>query len=65
MRGTHRETMAGAMRLVMRNVAQTLTLTIVLSSSSEVSTKSVGNSCETPTELTVRRQSDIRVCLNG
>ena len=36
--------MAGAMRLVTRSVAETLTATIVFSSSSGVSTKSVGNS---------------------
>ena len=50
---TDRETMEGAMRLVMRSVAATLTLLMVTSSSGGVSTKSVGNSCDTPTLLTV------------
>jgi hypothetical protein len=43
-RGTDREAIEGAMRLVMRSVAVTLTLMIVPSSSGDVSTKSLGNS---------------------
>ena len=45
--------MEGAIRLVTRSVAVTLTLMMVASSSGEVSTKSVGNSWDTPTLLTV------------
>jgi hypothetical protein len=45
--------MDGAMRLVTRSVAVTLTLMMVASSSGDVSTKSVGNSWDTPTLLTV------------
>jgi hypothetical protein len=45
--------MEGAMRLVTRSVAVTLTLMMVASSSGEVSTKSAGNSWDTPTLLTV------------
>ena len=52
-KGTYRETMAGAMRLVMRSVAVTLTLIILASSSGDVSTKSAGISWDTPTLLTV------------
>ena len=52
-RGTDREAMEGAIRLVMRSVAVTLTLIMVASSSVDVSTKSVGNSWDTPTLLTV------------
>jgi hypothetical protein len=50
---TYREAMAGAMRLVMRSVAVTLTLMILASSSGDVSTKSAGISWDTPTLLTV------------
>ncbi len=50
---TNREAMEGAMRLVIRSVAVTLTLMMVANSSGEVSTKSVGNSWDTPTLLTV------------
>jgi len=49
------------MRLVTRSVAVTLTLTIVASSSGDVSTKSVGNSWDTPTLLTVRHDGRARV----
>jgi hypothetical protein len=52
---THRETIAGAMRLVMRSVAVTLTLMILASSSGDVSAKSAGISWDTPTLLTVGR----------
>jgi hypothetical protein len=47
--------MEGAMRLVTRSVAVTLTLTMVASTSGEVTTKSAGNSWDsgTPTLLTV------------
>jgi hypothetical protein len=41
------------MRLVTRSVAVTLTLMMVASSSGDVSTKSAGNSWDTPTLLTV------------
>src|SRR5712675_905246 len=53
--------MEGAMRLVTRSVAVTLTLMIVASSSGDVSTKSVGNSWDTPTLLTVRHDGGARV----
>src|SRR6266850_4117989 len=56
-RVTHRETMEGAMRLVMRSVAVTLTLMMLSSSSGDVSTKSAGISWDTPTLLTVDRAS--------
>jgi hypothetical protein len=52
-RRTDRETMEGAIRLVTRSVAVTLTLMMVASSSGDVSTKSAGNSWDTPTLLTV------------
>jgi len=50
--GTDREAMEGAIRLVTRSVAVTLTLMMVASSSGDVSTKSAGNSWDTPTLLT-------------
>jgi hypothetical protein len=49
--------MAGAMRLVMRRVADTLTLVIVVNTSGDVLTKSVGKSCDTPTLLTIHTRS--------